>query len=453
MDTNEERGVCYRDVEDGRSRTTCRVRKITMKRRKRKTNEGVALILTLLFVVLLTVLVVEFAYEAQVEASYALNSGNSFQARLAARSAVYNGIATLEMDRLQNQLSSTGNGAPPSDSRLSAWAQPGSFEPLNDALMRTTIMDEFGKINLNALLYDNGGTQEERPHIRAALIYFFQNRDESVDAEAIVDSLRDWMDDDDDVTGNGAEGDFYQKAENPYPCKNGPMDSIDELLLVKGITSDLYFGKQNVEPVQLPLSEYLTVHGDWLGRINPNTVYVDIDSGISEVLLAMVEGWTNPADGNPLAQEVDVEGILIVALDAETSQPFTSVDDLGQYVTLADVATQPASDPSGTSTRRPNRNRSGTSRAQRRNQQADALRKMFTVYSHIFRIQGDALLDDILVRNEAYVLRVPEDVALLELPGGGGNAAEDPSVDSVLTLVGQQDIQEYYRILEWKVIQ
>ncbi len=39
-----------------------------MKHRSEKRNEGVALILTLLFVVLLTVLVVEFAYEAQVEA-------------------------------------------------------------------------------------------------------------------------------------------------------------------------------------------------------------------------------------------------------------------------------------------------------------------------------------------------------------------------------------------------
>jgi type II secretory pathway component PulK len=424
-----------------------------MKRSKRKNNEGVALILTLLFVVLLTVLVVEFAYEAQVEASYALNSGNEYQARLAARSAVYSGIATLETDRLQNQLADTGGGAPPSDSRLSAWAQPGTFEPLNDAVMRTTITDEFGKINLNALLYDNGGTQEERLHIREALIYFFQNRDESVDAEAIVDSLRDWMDEDDDEDGNGAETDFYQSAENPYPCKNGPMDSIDELLLIKGISSDLYFGKQNVEPVQLPLSEYLTVHGDWLGRINPNTVYVDFDSGISEVLEAMREGWMVDTDVGKMAEDVDVEGILIVVADVEASEPFASVSDLSQYVTLANVANTSANTPSGTSTRRPSRNQNQVSQAEQQNQQDDALRKMFTVYSHIFRIQGDALLDDIIVRNEAYVLRVPEDVTLLELPGGGVSSSGDPSVDSVLAIVGQQQIEEFYRILEWKVIQ
>lgn len=407
----------------------------------RSGNEGVALILTLLFVVLLTVLVVEFAYEAQVEASYALNSGNEFQARLAAKSAIYNGIAILETDRLETELAVTqGGSSVPSDSKLSAWAQPGTFEPLNDAVMRTTITDEFSKINLNALVYyDEAGNPLVRAHIQEALIYFFQQRDESVNAEAIVDSLIDWMDEDEEVYDDGAESSFYESSENPYPCKNGPMDSIDELLLIRGVTPELYFGLPDVEPVQLPLSEYLTVHGDWLGRINPNTVYVDYDTGICEVLEAMREGWIADSEIGPLAEEVDIEGILTIVNDVEASEPFASVEDLNPYVT---AAAAPVED----NTRRSRRNREDGAIDDRETQGSN-LRKMFTVYSHIFRIQGDALLDDILVRNEAYVLRVPQDLSLYELPAVAQGT--DPAVELLQVPVPE----EFYRILEWKVIQ
>jgi len=416
------------------------------KRRMNQRNDGVALILTLLFVVLLTVLVVEFSYEAQVESAYALNSGNEYQARLAARSAIYNGIAILETDRLETELAFSEGARTPPDSRLSAWAQPSTFDPLNDAVMRTTISDEFGKINLNALVYyDGGGEPQLREHIWEALVYFFQQRDDGVNAEALVDSIRDWIDEDEDVDGDGAESEFYEKAETPYPCKNGPMDSIDELLLIKGMTPELYFGKQNVEPIQLPLSEYLTVHGDWLGRINPNTVHVDYDSGISEVLDAMRAGWTaDDTNVGPLADDVLVEDILIVVLDVEAGQPFAQVGDLSPYVTPA----APPNVVEDTDNRGRNRD---VDPDNPQNQQDSVLRKMFTVYSHIFRIQGDALLDDIMVRNEAYVFRVPQDLDLYEWPAV--QSGQDPSVESIPRPELFGDLQERYRILEWKVIQ
>jgi type II secretory pathway component PulK len=417
-----------------------------VKGRRRKQNDGVALILTLLFVVLLTVLVVEFAYEAQVEASYALNSENEFQAKLAARSAVYNGIGILETDRLETELAASEGGTAYADSRQSSWAQPGSFEPLNDAVMRTTISDEFGKINLNALVYYVGGDQPTiRENIQVALEEFFQTRDEGVDAKALVDSLIDWMDEDDDTYDDGAETEFYEKSENPYPCKNGPMDSIEELLLIKGMTPELYFGSQNVEPPQLPLSEYLTVHGDWLGRINPNTVYVDYDSGISDVLEAMAVGW----EESNMGTIIDTEELLAGVIDFETGQPYNEVNELAPYVDFSNLNSTVEDDSADNTTGR-RRTSSQTSQRQQNQQQqqeAAALKRMFTVFSHIFRIQGDALLDDILVRNEAYVFRVPQDDTY-EFPDDG--AADAQLVGEALI---QNRPQEFYRILEWKVIQ
>ncbi len=210
------------------------------------------------------------------------------------------------------------------------------------------------------------------------------------------------------------------------------------------MTPDLYFGKQNVEPIQLPLSEYLTVHGDWLGRINPNTVHVDYDTGISEVLEAMREGWIANTDVGPLAEDVLIEDILIVVLDVEAGQPFAQVGDLSAYVTPAAQADVVDNTNRGGSNIDPDPNL-------QQNQQDTALKKMFTVYSHIFRIQGDALLDDIMVRNEAYVFRVRQDLDLYEWPAV--QSGQDPSVESIPRPELFGDLQERYRILEWKVIQ
>ncbi len=433
-----------------------------MKHRSDKRNEGVALILTLLFVVLLTVLVVEFAYEAQVEASYSMNSGNDYQARLAARSAVYKGISILEMDRLQAQLSATttptnnnnntnmtnqGSGITV-DSRWSSWAQPGGFEPLNDAVMRTTITDEYGKLNLNALV-DNQNGKVVREHLRYALQEFFRIRGEAasaeVDPESLVESIIDWIDDDDEVEEGGAESDFYLASENPYNAKNGPMDSLDELLLVKGMTPALFFGAKGIDPPQLPLTEFLTVHGDWLGRINPNTVYIDYESGISDVLEAYAFGWQEAEPD--LIQEIDYEAMIqdMVAVE-DVSGTFQRADELKGYVTFGNI---PTVDDDGRGGRGGGGGRSKTETQQIRAQE-EIVRYMFTVYSHVFRIQGDAMLDDLLVRNEAYVFRTPDDVELLEFPSGN-NQMQTANPFPTLPVVTLPE--EFYRILEWKVIQ
>ncbi len=433
-----------------------------MKHRSEKRNEGVALILTLLFVVLLTVLVVEFAYEAQVEASYSMNSGNDYQARLAARSAVYKGISILEMDRLQAQLSATMNPTNNNnntnmtnqgsgitvDSRWSSWAQPGGFEPLNDAVMRTTITDEYGKLNLNALV-DNQNGRQIREHLRYALQEFFRIRGEAasaeVDPESLVESIIDWIDDDDEQEPGGAESDFYLASENPYNAKNGPMDSLDELLLIKGMTPALFFGAKGIDPPQLPLTEFLTVHGDWLGRINPNTVYIDYESGISDVLEAYAFGWREAEPD--MVQEIRYEDMIqdMVAVE-DVSGTFQRAEELADYVTFGNI---PTVDEDGRGGRGGNGGQS-QSQTQQNRAREEFIRYMFTVYSYVFRIQGDAMLDDLLVRNEAYVFRIPEDAELFEFPDPNSQlqtANPFPPLP-VVTLP-----EEFYRILEWKVIQ
>ena len=56
--------------------------------------------------------------------------------------------------------------------------------------------------------------------------------------DVVVDSILDWRDPDDFYRINGAENDYYQSLKEPYNSKNGNLDSIEELLLVRGVTPD-----------------------------------------------------------------------------------------------------------------------------------------------------------------------------------------------------------------------
>jgi type II secretory pathway component PulK len=106
--------------------------------------------------------------------------------------------------------------------------------------------------------------------------------------QAIVSSILDWIDEDDTPNPDGAEKEYYANLPAGYACRNAPLENLEELALIKGVTDELYFG---ATPAESPedwndlaleqaratedqqdsggLREQLTVHGD--GRINLNT--------------------------------------------------------------------------------------------------------------------------------------------------------------------------------------
>ena len=129
--------------------------------------------------------------------------------------------------------------------------------------------------------------------------------------KAVIASIIDWIDLDVVPNPDGAENDYYSSLESGYSCKNGPIDHLEELLLIKGITPQVYYGSnlegQNnymdhgnmdlseLEDVEfqnntLGLSDLLTVYGD--GRININTASSDVlyaipmlsESAINEII-------------------------------------------------------------------------------------------------------------------------------------------------------------------------
>jgi DNA uptake protein ComE-like DNA-binding protein len=92
--------------------------------------------------------------------------------------------------------------------------------------------DESSKININAMMQlDPSGK------ILHDALMKLPNMSEDI-ADAIVD----WVDPDDDQRPAGAESQYYSGLSPGYRCKNGPLDSVEELLLVRGVTPELLFG-------------------------------------------------------------------------------------------------------------------------------------------------------------------------------------------------------------------
>ena len=93
------------------------------------------------------------------------------------------------------------------------------------------VVDEGGKVNLN---------QVDEPTLRQT---FVNLGFEVKDSEIITDAILDWRDTDSLVRLHGAESDDYLAQRVPYPAKDGPFDTLDELLLVHGVTPALFYGQ------------------------------------------------------------------------------------------------------------------------------------------------------------------------------------------------------------------
>ncbi|MDK1020177.1 MAG: type II secretion system minor pseudopilin GspK [Candidatus Hydrogenedentes bacterium] len=369
--------------------------RLTAKRNMRRDDEGIALVLALLFVVLLTVIIVEFAYEMQVDATLIERHTSTTEAYMAAKSSIALSMSILAADLLFGEEEAELESTDVYDSLDEPWASSTPLLNLNEAMISVQIDDEYAKINLNALIYeDRGGGEIEFVPLVDALTVLFQVR--MREGEVLpIDVILDWLDTDDETRPEGAENDYYQQLEVPFECKNGPMDSIEELLLLPGITLEVYFGDDEAEFEQLPLNELLTVHGHPEGRVNVNTASF-------EVLEAMLT-----ADGRDPAPSQKADEIL---QRLDEVGPYRSIGELRSEAIIRELPPPRPRDEDDD-----------------KNQLPPQLPPpdLFDVASEVFRIQGDGQSDDAQVRVEAFVWRDTH----------GSGAAQ------------------MFRIIDWRVIQ
>jgi general secretion pathway protein K len=127
------------------------------------------------------------------------------------------------------------------------------------------ISDHSGRIQINQLADKEGNYNDSQKRL---LMRFLGSAEFDLDpeeAENIVDAIKDWIDANNEPTRFGAEDAHYQALEKSYPCKNAPLEFLEELLLIRGITKELFYGSGEKPGI----SAYLSPHGN--GRININT--------------------------------------------------------------------------------------------------------------------------------------------------------------------------------------
>ncbi len=111
-----------------------------------------------------------------------------------------------------------------------------SPNPTDDQTYGFGIVDESAKVNLNSAATAAGSSD---PNFLTDFINLPNMTQE------VADCIADWVDTDETPNGtDGAESNYYQGlGVESYACKNGPFETVDELLLVKGVTPALLYGQ------------------------------------------------------------------------------------------------------------------------------------------------------------------------------------------------------------------
>ncbi len=192
------------------------------------------MIIVMLVIMVLAVLAGGFAYSMKVETRLARNSSYDAEFEWLGRSGV-----ELARYILGQQLSITTE---PYDCLSQKWA--GGPRGTNEMFATISLEDnELGSGKFSIKIID----MERKYNINMADQQALQLALTAVGVDpaefpAITDSILDWRDADDDPHMSGTESEYYLGLTPPYRAKNGPIDDLSELLLIRGITPDMYWG-------------------------------------------------------------------------------------------------------------------------------------------------------------------------------------------------------------------
>jgi len=228
---------------------------------RQKDAQGVILIALLWILTILSVIALSFSRETFVEVATARNSRDLVDAYYIARA----GIAMTTYQLYQKIYMTPRTGLP------SLEAQPDPIDmgkvtgQFGDGEYEVDIQDESGKISLITLRED-----QLRNLVQVIGI-------SEPDASIIVDSILDWRTPGPIARPNGAKDDYYQSLLPSYSIwpDGGRMKAVEELLLIRGVTPEYYYGKREKMPDgqivnRYGLSKYLTVYSSGQ-RINVNS--------------------------------------------------------------------------------------------------------------------------------------------------------------------------------------
>ena len=250
-------------------------------------ERGMALFLSLALAMVIVSLVVGFSVLARTDTELSAAISERLFIRETAVSGVHMAMSVLAKDRRESSADHLGED----------WANPDFLADLVGALgfkagtLTVAITDERSRLQINALVRGGNG-REFNSGIHRALLHLLEASVPGSDAagndiespSTVIGAIKDWIDsgDDDAVTGlNGAESGYYQRLPVPYSCPNTSMQVLEEMLLIRGMRTEWFYGSEDRPGLVAHLSVYgwgeKTRYGDRFdGRVNINTAPVPV---------------------------------------------------------------------------------------------------------------------------------------------------------------------------------
>ncbi len=237
-----------------------------------KDSKGVVLVLVLSIVALFTVMVLEFSSDQVTDIEMAYNFRDTTQAYYLTKAGLEAAKVLLKEDD------------PTYDAEDEDWANFSEYAMFAATFLggpgfTGTLTDECSKIDFNSLVTKDGQRDEFRIAQLKRLFAILEIDIGEDELSDLIDAMVDWIDTNDIPTGfGGAEDDYYQRQDPPYECKDGPMDTPEECLLVRGMEQEYFYGTEDYTGIK----DYVTVGTE--GKININTASRDVLLSLSEFI-------------------------------------------------------------------------------------------------------------------------------------------------------------------------
>lgn len=234
-------------------------------------QRGVALLVVLWIFIFLLVVAFDFTASVREEATAAHRYSDETQ-------GYYIALAGFERGVYEFLQQSAGREVIETQKRADIFDGSWHEETLGGGTFRVRWVDEGGKININ---------RADQETLRRV----FTNLGLEEPSKAIlVDSIMDWRDPDDLHRTSGAENEYYRSLNPSYTAKNGPFDTVEDLLWVRGMTPELFYGYgdargDRAENAQRAgLREIFTVDSP-IDRVNLRTASADVIHALTGIPL------------------------------------------------------------------------------------------------------------------------------------------------------------------------
>ncbi len=282
--------------------------------RRGGSKRGSALVVVMWVLVIVAMIVSSFAFEMQMEARIISAQRKRFKADQLA-------LAGIEMAKAMLFVEKDANKTDEDKKKMSEDKYLNNKDRLEEFLP-VDYTEAFGDGEVTVKIdYEEGRHSIKTLTPKQWHMIFDQAGIPNSQWDKMLGCLKDWQDENDLHELNGAESDdsFYKKRG--YECKNAPIDTVDELLLIKNWGKEVLYGTPEDEKTDNPITgiaKQLTTWGD--GKIDPNSASVEVLNGlkISDGLIdAILEARLGP-DGEAGTDDdgIRTEDFASMGLDA-----------------------------------------------------------------------------------------------------------------------------------------